>query len=194
MKMNNILAILILLLVPGCRDYTPKPYAYPRVDFPEKEYSRTQTNCPFSFEAPAYSSLVPVPDNEYNCWYDLKYLPFNATLHLSYRPFENQKALDSLTEDAYKMAFDHISRAEEIIEREVYDTVKGMYGMIYDLEGKTATPFNFYLTDRKGHFFRGSFYFNVQTNRDSVAPIYDFLREDIMNTIKTFEWHSNEPE
>jgi gliding motility-associated lipoprotein GldD len=134
--------------------------------------------------------LTKVPDETYDCWYDLKYLPFNATLHLSYKQVFDQSSLDSLTEDAYKMAFDHLSKAEEIIEREIYDSALGLYGMIYDLEGKTATPFNFYLTDKKNHFFRGSFYFNEHTDKDSVAPIYDFLRKDIMHSIETFRWKS----
>ena len=192
-KNLGILAI-VLFGMTACRDYTPKPYAYPRVHYPEKEYQLTETNCPFEFETPVYSSMVKVPDEKYDCWYDLKYLPFNATLHLSYKPMASKESLDSLAEDAYKLAFDHISKAEEIIEREIRDTALGLYGMIYDLEGRTATPFNFYLTDEKEHFFRGSFYFNSHTDLDSVAPIYEFLRKDIMHAIKTFKWkYSNEP-
>ena len=112
-----------------------------------------------------------------------------ATLHLSNVPIHGQMDLDSLAEDAYKIVFKpHIQRAEEIIQREISDTTKNLRGMIYDLEGKTATPFNFYLTDGKQHFFRGSFYFNSQTTRDSVKPIYDFINEDIMHTLESFEF------
>ena len=60
--------------------------------------------------------------------------------------------------------------------------------MIYDLEGKTATPFNFYLTDGKKHFIRGSFYFNKKTEMDSVMPIYTFLNADIMRALETFQF------
>jgi len=58
--------------------------------------------------------------------------------------------------------------------------------MIYDLQGKTATPFNFYITDEKKHYLRGAFYFNQKTTRDSVMPIYDFINEDIMRSIQSF--------
>jgi gliding motility-associated lipoprotein GldD len=117
------------------------------------------------------------------------YKNFDATLHLSYVPISGQADLDSLAEDAYKMVFKpHIQRAEEIIEREISDTAKNLRGMIYDLEGKTATPFNFYITDGEQHFFRGSFYFNEKTVRDSVLPIYNFINEDIMYTLQSFEF------
>ncbi|MEY2925242.1 MAG: hypothetical protein RLZZ337_1792 [Bacteroidota bacterium] len=187
--MNKILALTIpLLFLFACKNYTPKPNAYPRVIYPEKAYVASETNCPFSFEIPVYSKLVPYSYEPRPCWYNLEYTPFNATLHLSYVTFKGINELDSLTEDAYKLAFKHISKAEEIIEREVSDSTKGLYGMIYDLEGKTATPLNFYLTDRKSNFFRGSFYFNTKTERDSVLPIYQFLNEDILRTIQSFQF------
>ena len=190
MKLNNWFLILIpiVILATACKTYTPKPKAYPRVIYPEKAYKQIVTDCNFIFDIPVYSTLQPYTYERRPCWYNLEYTQFDATLHLSYVSFSNIDELDSLTEDAYKLAFKHISRAEEIIEREVSDTAKGLYGMIYDLEGKTATPFNFYLTDKKSNFFRGSFYFNTKTERDSVLPIYQFLNEDIIRTIQSFNF------
>lgn len=187
---TNKWVVLIALIIPfaACKHYTPKPKAYPRILYPTKDYKVAETDCPFTFEIPVYSKLSPYTYELKPCWYNLEYTPFNATLHLSFVQFTTTKELDSLTEDAYKLAFKHISRAEEIIEREVSDSSKGIYGMIYDLEGKTATPFNFYLTDRNNNFFRGSFYFNEKTERDSVLPIYQFLNEDIIRTIQSFRF------
>jgi len=178
----------IIVLFSACQDYLPKPHAYPRVVYPIKEYMQTISDCPFTFETPVYSKLVPY-GSENNCWYNLEYTPFDATLHLSYVPINSTADLDSLAEDAYRMVFKpHLQRAEEIIEREISDSTTGLFGMIYDLEGKTATPFNFYITDGKENFFRGSFYFNKNTKRDSVLPIYHFLNEDIMRSIVTFRF------
>ena len=170
----------------ACSNYSPKPMAYPRVVFPERAYTKTDIPCPFQMEIPKYSRLQLANSSE-DCWYNLIYLPFNATLHISYKKIYGQASLDSLMEDSYKLAFKHISRAEEIIEKEYADS-NGNYGMIYDLEGKTATPLNFYITDKQNHFFRGSFYFNAKTNRDSVAPIYSFIKEDIFHSINTLQW------
>ncbi len=186
MKKSSVFVIALIFIGIGCNDYTPKPKSYPRVIYPEKEYKLTDTDCPFEMEIPKYSSLVMANSND-DCWFNLIYHPFNATLHISYKRIYNQSSLDSLMEDSYKLAFKHISKAEEIIEKEFLDS-NGNYGMIYDLEGKTATPLNFYITDRKEHFFRGSFYFNIKTNRDSVAPIYNFIQEDIQHSMNTFRW------
>lgn len=187
-KMNKygLLLLASLFALGACKNYTPKPKAYPRIEYPDKAYEWISTDCPFTFEIPAYSKLLPYPLEDKPCWYNLSYTPFNATLHTSYVSFKSQSDLDSLAEDAYKLAFKHISKADEIIEREISDSAKGIYGMIYDLEGKTATPFNFYLTDGKKHFFRGSFYFNEKTKLDSVQPIYEFLNSDMIRTIETF--------
>lgn len=187
MKIRNLIIVLTIALA-GCGDYLPKPKAYPRVMYPEKNYVSVDVDCPFKFDIPVYSQLQPYPGGGHPCWYNIVYKPFNATLHLSYIPFETRRELDSLGEDAYQLAHKHIRMAEEIVERDLSDTVKGIYGMIYDLEGKTATPFNFYLTDGKKHFFRGSFYFNDKTTRDSVQPIYDFIHEDIMRSLTSFEF------
>lgn len=185
----TILGYLVAIFLLGCANYIPKPNAYPRVVYPEKSYVLTTSPCPFSFEQPIYATLSTVDSQTQDCWYNLVYTPFDATLHLSYIPMASPTDLDSLTEDAYKMVYKpHTQVAEEIIQREIIDTTQGFYGMIYDLEGKTATPFNFYLTDKKKHFFRGSFYFNSKTDKDSVQPIYDFLNEDIMHAIHTFKF------
>ena len=44
------------------------------------------------------------------------------------------------------------------------------------------------ITDSTSGFLSGSLYFNVQPNRDSLAPAIDFFREDIVHLINTFEW------
>jgi gliding motility-associated lipoprotein GldD len=176
-------------LMVGCKDFTPKPKAYPRIYYPERNFITIGTDCPFTFGIPSYSKLVPYTQSKESCWYNLQYPQFNATLHLSYVKINAMSDLDSLTEDAYKMVFKpHLQRAEEIIEREIRDTTKGITGLIYDLQGKTATPLNFYITDNKKHFFRGSFYFNSRTSQDSVMPIYNFINEDIMRSIGSFKF------
>jgi gliding motility-associated lipoprotein GldD len=189
MKTKFSTLLFTVLVQYSCNTYIPKPKAYPRVIYPDKAYNKAEVNCPFTFDKPVYSVLNPYGDDANTCWYNLVYTPFDATLHLSYLPISGTKELDSLAEDAYRMVFTpHIQRAEEIIEREISDSVKGLYGMIYDLEGKTATPFNFYLTDGKKHFIRGAFYFNKKTDMDSVMPIYDFLNVDIIRALETFQF------
>lgn len=181
--------IAFLVMLYGCSDYTPKPRAYPRINYPESGVVQSEVNCPFTILIPKYSKLTSCHSEVNNFWYNINFNQFNATMHLSYIPIQGQKDLDSLTEDAYKLVFKpHLQRAEEIIEREISDTSTGISGMIYDLQGKTATPFNFFISDGENHFLRGSFYFNSKTKRDSVLSIYSFINKDILKTIESIHF------
>ena len=80
----------------------------------------------------------------------------------------------------------HIIKADDIIETPISEN--GTYGLIYDIKGNTASSVNFYITDSTSGFFSGSLYFNVQTNKDSLAPAIQFFREDIVHLINTFSW------
>ena len=51
--------ILFLLLASGCKDqYTPKPYGYFRIDFPEKQWVASPDTLPYCFEQSAQAILV----------------------------------------------------------------------------------------------------------------------------------------
>lgn len=172
----------------GCADYTPRPKGYPRIEFPVKSYTQSDSLAPFRFEIPVYANMLP--DQDFNAepfWYNLYFPDFDATLHLSYKLLRSENDLDSLIEDARKLVFKHTIKAEEIEEREVRN-VYGNIGMLYDLSGNTATPLNFFMTDQKKHYIRGAFYFNNYTERDSVAPVADFVKKDVLRMIQTLQF------
>lgn len=173
----------------ACSHYSPKPHGYPRVQYPEKNYEVFDSNCAYTFQIPVYAEMrLDEDDNSEPCWYNLEFPDFDGTLHLSYKQFKTKDQLYKLGEDAYKLAMKHAVKAEEISETEQNDTASGNTVMIYELEGKTATPYNFYITDNKRHFIRGAFYFNNYTNGDSIAPVFDFIKQDIERLIYTTRW------
>ena len=77
-------------------------------------------------------------------------------------------------------------RSESIIENED----ARLYGVLFEIDGPVAAPLQFYVTDSTSHFLRGSLYFNSQVNRDSVAPVYDFLKLDFERMMESFEWEN----
>lgn len=189
-KWINQIALLVSIpyILSGCREYTPKPHGYPRIEFPDRSYQPTSVPCNFQFNQPSYAIMIP-DTNDYSesCWYNLFYPDFDATLHLSYRYFDDPAQLDSMTEDAFKLVFKHTIKAEEIDESEISNS-HGAKGIFYTISGNTATPFNFYMSDQKHHFMRGAFYFNNHTVRDSVAPVVDFIREDMSELIQSLKF------
>lgn len=173
----------------GCQNYTPKPHGYPKIDFPEREYVSFDDGCAYSFNIPIYSTLEKdTHASAEPCWYNLKFPRFGATVYLTYKKLTSPEQLDSLSEEAFKMAGEHRKKADAIDEKEIYIKRIESRGIIFELRGPSATPFNFYISDEKNHYLRGSFYFDNHTNTDSVAPVYEFLKEDMMNLINSLEW------
>jgi gliding motility-associated lipoprotein GldD len=192
MKYKILYCILATMLFAACnQESNPRPVAYPRIYFPEKEFKSFNSDaCDYSFEIPVYSEMEK--DAKYTdgglCWYNLVFKPFDATLHLSYHNYHSPKEYDSLYEDTRKMAYKHIVRADDIEELEIESINGNLDGVIFQIKGNTASNFNFFITDKDSRYLRGALYFNYKTNNDSIAPIFKFLQEDVLNLIATFNW------
>ncbi len=179
---------ILAWLATGCNDdYVPKPRGFQRLELPKHEYKNISSPCGFSFDIPMYAQLVPDshPRAE-KCWYNLYYIPFNATLHLSYKPVSSRAALIQMTEDARTMVYKHTIKADEIYESSFGK--ENFRGMMYELSGSTATNFQFYVTDTSSHFILGSLYFNDRTNSDSIAPALAHLKTDILYMLNSLQW------
>jgi gliding motility-associated lipoprotein GldD len=79
-------------------------------------------------------------------------------------------------------------KADAINEHIIKNQADKIYGILYDLKGNTATSIQFYVTDSTNHYLRGSLYFSAEPNADSLAPLIDFFREDIVHLIETLKW------
>jgi gliding motility-associated lipoprotein GldD len=184
-----VLPVLLFLITAGCHpSTTPKPRAYFRIDFPEKEYRTFSGDCPFSFEYPVYGEIM-VPDvmDAEPCWYNIDFQPFKGKIYLTYKPVDNN--LSVYLEDIRTLAYKHIIKADDIIDRPFYYPERHVYGILYDIRGNTASSLSFFATDSVRNFLSGSLYFSVQPNIDSLSPVISFFREDIMHLIETLTWN-----
>jgi len=188
--MKGRLCFVSLLFAACGGNYSPKPLAYPRVEFPEKNYTLfSPGNCPFQFEVPAYSRMdVDQDKNTEPCWYNMQFPVYNATLHISYKPIANLETFDSIYEDTRVLTMKHFERADQIEEIDISNEEQDVYGLIYTLKGNTATNFNFFITDSANHFLRGALYFNTHTKQDSVRPAFDYMVQDVYQMIRTARW------
>ena len=96
--------------------------------------------------------------------------------------------LSLLTEDAHRLAYKHSVKADAIEEKLWNNPDKEVYGIIYNIKGNAASSVQFFLTDSIRHYLRGSLYFYSQPDKDSLAPVIDFFREDIIHLVETLEW------
>lgn len=183
-----VLLPLALIVYSGCRrSHTPKPRGYFRIDFPEKQYQLYKEECPYTFEYPVYGKIVP--DEDYltePCWINIEFPEYRGKIHISYKPVVNN--IGALLEDSHALAYKHTIKARSINERLFLDAEADVYGVMYDISGDAASSVQFYLTDSVRHFIRGALYFTLQPNSDSLSPVIEFFREDILHLIETLEW------
>jgi gliding motility-associated lipoprotein GldD len=185
-----VMVCAFLLSACGGEDETiaPKPRAYFRLSFPEKEYKLYDSLCPFRFEIPAYSAIVPDHNKKTeHCWLNLVFPTFKGTLYLSYKPLDKNN-IDTLLMNSYALASAHQIKASGIEEQLIEKDSSRVYGLLYNISGNAASSVQFFLTDSSEHFIRGSLYFNAVPNTDSIRPVVDFIRKDIYHMIETFSW------
>jgi len=192
-----LLFITIILLAIACDEpvYTPKPRGYPKVIYPEKNYRAfTEGYCDFTFEYPSYANVEQDKSffNEkpiHPCWFDLHIPNFDSKIYFSYIPINTENSFDKLRKDAFQMTDFHNKRATYIDEFPIAKP-NGVKGILFKVGGPVGSPLQFFLTDSLGekHFLRGALYFNTQARPDSLAPIYDFMQQDVEKLIETFEW------
>ncbi|MDF1548392.1 MAG: gliding motility lipoprotein GldD [Bacteroidales bacterium] len=180
--------IIFLLLIVSCSDtYTPKPRGYFRIEFPDKEYVDYNGNEPYTFKIPKYSYMKK-DSSEFaeEWWNNLVFPTLKGKLHLSYKRLNNN--LNNFVEDSRMLAYKHTIKADAIEEQVFINNHKKVYGILYEIKGNAASPFQFFATDSTQHFLRGSLYFNVYPNKDSLAPVFDFIKKDILVLIESIEW------
>lgn len=172
----------------ACQEnYSPKPYGYFRVDLPAHSYSKiTQQNLPYSFDISSIAKITQSSDFTQKNWIDIDYQTLNAKIHCSYFVVDNN--LQELLEDSYRYVYKHVTKADGIIQQVYENPDARVYGILYDLEGNTASSLQFVLTDSIHHFFRAALYFDNKPNADSIAPMNEYIRDDMFRLVESFEW------
>ena len=188
------LCCLFLLLSCGDDTATPKPRAFPRVMYPTKAYTPTGDQFgAFRFEAPQYAQILRDsfrnPENKTvgDQIFSLNVPDLNARVYFTYYKISGANTFAKLREDVFRLVHKHDIKANYVDEFPIKKP-NGVSGFVFDIQGPVGCPFQFFLTDSTKHFLHGSLYFNTQARPDSLAPIVDFMKTDIMKIINTIEW------
>lgn len=197
LRKNSLLLLLVFpVILISCREVaSPRPKGYFRIDLPPHDYVQFKggqgdaSGLPVSFEYPSYGKISYEQDGIMEPgWFNIEFSRYKAKIYLTYKTIHND--LESLMEQTYRMNVkNHITKADAIDEQMIIDPERKVYGILYDLKGNTATAVQFFVTDSTSHFFRGSLYFFAEPNPDSLAPVTQFFREDIIHMIETLKWN-----
>jgi gliding motility-associated lipoprotein GldD len=178
------LVFILLFSFISCKDEVlPKPASYLRLDYPEAEYVDFVSEVsPYTFEI---NSKAVIKGNT-NYDYTINYPKMKATIYLTYKPVKNN--IDKLLRDAQKLTYEHVIKADDILEQPFVNPSKKVYGMFYRVNGNAATNSQFYVTDSIKHFVTGSVYFYAKPNYDSIMPAASYVRNDMQRLMETLKW------
>lgn len=173
----------LIFSVIGCKeDVLPKPSAHLRLDYPEASYMGFDNDlCKFTFD---FNTDTRVKEKD--CDVTINYHKMKASVFLSYKPVENN--LETLLRDAQKLTYEHVIKADDIIERPFVNTKDKVYGMFYQVGGNAATNTQFYATDSLNHFVTGSVYFYAKPNFDSIMPAASYIKNDVQVLMESLRW------
>lgn len=187
---NRFSILLFLVLLASCMNDTspiPRRKGYFRIALPEKTYTRYNDECPFTFEYPTYAKVLPDNDPTAEpCWLNIAFPSLRAKIYLSYKPVNGN--LPQLIEECRAFAVKHEVKATAINEKDWTNRQDRVYGLIYDIEGDAASNMQFYLTDSTTSLVRGALYFYSVPNKDSLAPVLKYIKQDIYHLVETFKW------
>ena len=191
---SKILFFLLIALFASCSsDYSPKPKGYFRIELPEPVYHDFNDFQFFTFSF-SNQARVEVLDNvlagikeKDNLWFNLNYPHLNAQIYCSFLQI-NKSDFPALMEESHQMVYVREIRAKGVKETEYSDDEQKVYGLIYELQGDAASPIHFVISDSTSSFFRGALYFETHFNRDSIAPVLEYINNDIKVMIESFKW------
>ncbi len=186
--------VVALPLVAACHsDYVPKPNGFNRIDLPEPRYVSLPDTLPYSFEYSEQAKLYPdTTARAEPYWLNVYYPAHAANIQLTYKPVNgDRERLESMLEDAYRLTANHQVKASSIDEA-VVGTPSGKRALIAELSGEVPSQFQFYITDSTKHFLRGALYFRTATANDSLAPVIEYIKRDMIHLLNTLEWEGEQ--
>jgi gliding motility-associated lipoprotein GldD len=177
-----IFAFLCLGFISCKEDALPKPSAYLSLEYPEAKYVNFENKCPFIFEI----NKDAVVKEKKPCSFEINYPKMKATLYLNYRAVHGDIKL--LLKDAQKLTYEHVIKADDIIEQPFLNKNKKVFGMFYTVSGNAATNAQFYATDSIKNFIDCSVYFYAKPNFDSIMPATDYIKKDMRRLMESLKW------
>lgn len=175
--------LFVAFILNSCQeDVLPKPQAFLHLAYPVVDYHRFVNDCPFSF-AISKASTIEFKDG---CKALVHYPKQKASIHITYRRVEGN--LNEILKEADKLTTKHTVKADAIIPRVFENKEKRVFGVLFDVQGQSASNIQFHLTDSSKHVVTAALYFKVQPNYDSIFPAIAYIKNDMIQMMETFEW------
>ena len=169
---------------------TPKPQAYLRIDLPPHAYSVCDTAVlPFTFELSNLAEVQWKKNLPRDKWFTIAYPKYKGYVFMTYKAMNGVRELRAQVDTSYKFVEGHFSYSSGIDENRFVDREHRLSGTTYHLKGQNvASTYQFWVTDSNRHFLRGALYIDCTPNNDSLAPVLNYLQDDIDHLIESIRW------
>ncbi|MCS6794442.1 MAG: gliding motility lipoprotein GldD [Raineya sp.] len=168
--------------------FTPKPKGYNRILLPKNEYRPLPDTFPYTFE---YSKEAIIrPDSSHlaeRYWIHVIYPKLGKSeIQITYKNISDNptQKLAELIDDSHRLASKHLYRAEALKYYE-YKNAQNLPVLAIGFEGEIPSHLQFYTTDSVKHFLRAAIYFRTANDNDSLAPVIEFVKRDMLRMIAT---------
>ena len=186
----SVISLLIAGVISSCTNSvsTPKPRGFYRIDLPKTQYMDfALADFPYSFNVSQLVTVeLPLAETSGE-WLNLAYTTLNAKIYCSYQKIKPAD-LAILEEECRELVLRNVRKADAISEQLYENRDILVYGKMFRIEGETVSPVQFMLTDSATHFFRGALYYECKPNVDSLAPVTQYLTENVIELIQSFHW------
>jgi gliding motility-associated lipoprotein GldD len=188
-KQIILLSLLFTCISLSCKKtYTPKPKGYLRIEVPAAQYTAFDMDeLPYGFNISTQTTIeTPSKDSSLNRlnidYYDLKakiYCSYLSITPLTFHVHENE----------CRRLIDRTVKNTDVINERFYENKeRHIYASLFLIEGEGASPIQFMITDSASNFFRGALYYKYGSNADSLAPVTEYIKKDIIELIQSFYW------
>lgn len=188
-----VACLLLAVAISGCsvgdksdENVVPRRHAYPRIDVPDSTFTFIETGyngMQLSLNDATDYALHSSDDGTSN-FIDVNYPGHNAAIYFTITPVDNTTLASVIDNRLERVSLNLGGADAELLE---FDSPAGFENKIFVSRADISTPVQFIATDGETTVISGTSFLKDASaaNADSLAPVVNMLRRDILHTLKT---------
>lgn len=185
--------LLFVVVLSGCsvgdksgETAVPRRHAYPRIDVPDSAFTFIETGyngMQLSLNDATEYALHSSDDGTSN-FIDVDYPGLNAAIYFTITPVERATLPDVIDNRLERVSLNLGGADAELLE---FDSPAGFENKVFVSRADISTPVQFIATDGETTVISGTSFLKDASaaNADSLAPVVNMLRRDILHSLKT---------